>query len=210
MFTGYGDSKISSKSMSSEPVKNTSETSLEYAKQLLSSAKVINGALSTISNNAVEELNTLKAMLSGDIEDAKWRSGGVMKNGGWHALGLLAVWGTSKVIADGMATGGSRFTKPVIKAVKSLAGKIGYNKSAVVVGAGIGATAGITANILSKKSYEELDAEERLRVLRARIELTTKYSKDAIHGLNSLVNEMVDVANTIIKAHGAKQEAKTE
>lgn len=196
VFIGYYNDKVTPRSLDILKSDGFSETSLDYAKQLLNSAKVINGNLSAVSNNIVEELKTLKAMLAGDMKDAKWRAGGFMKNGGWATLATLLLIGTASFIPAARVG--------VKKAVELDDLEVLVNAVKIPVST---AAAGITAAFLSRKSFEQLSAGDRLKVLRARVDLTTKYSKDILYGLNSLVNEMVDVANAIIRAH-SKAKAK--
>ena len=56
-----------------------------------------------------------------------------------------------------------------------------------------------------KKTFEELSAKDKERVLRARADLTARYANDVIFGMNNLVNELLDTANVIVANYKDKE-----
>ena len=73
----------------------------------------------------------------------------------------------------------------------------------------LGGTLGGIASLISasrdgKKTFEELTAKEKYKVLNARVKLTSKYAVDALFGLNNLINELLDYAKIIINLYSSE------
>jgi hypothetical protein len=132
------------------------EITVDYAKKLIATAKTLSDAINGATTTLAKEIETIKGMLSKDIEQAKWDKGPMFKMGGWNWFFVIlgGVIGIAGSLAEAARDG--------------------------------------------KKSFEELSAKDKERVLRARAELTARYANDAIFGLNNLVNELLESASIIL------------
>lgn len=79
----------------------------------------------------------------------------------------------------------------------------------------LGGLVGIAGSLIEarrdgKKTFEELSAKDKERILRARAELTARFANDAVFGLNNLANELLDAASIILSSLKDKDEGKGE
>lgn len=140
-----------------------SEITIDYAKKLIATAKAINDKMNGVTDALLKEADSVRGMLSVDIENAKWAKGPLFKMGAWNWF--FAIFGGAAGIAGSL-----------IEAARD-----------------------------GKKTFEELSAKDKERVLRARADLTARYANDVIFGMNNLVNELLDTANAIVANYKDKE-----
>ena len=169
-----------------------------YVKELLDTAKAINDKISTVTTSLLKESDSVENMLKVDIAQATWDKGTGFNFGGWDKF-LFIAGGASYGAATGLVMATGLAMMPAAAPLLFAAG-IG----SILVGA-----AGAKEKYEDKKlNFEELENADKERILRARAELTAKYSLDAIFGLNSLVNELLEAAGIILKNLKDKESAE--
>lgn len=83
----------------------------------------------------------------------------------------------------------------------------GWNWFFVVMGGVFGIAGSLAeASRDGKKTFEELEAKDKEKILRTRAELTARFGNDAIFGINNLVNELLETASIILKDLKDKEE----
>lgn len=213
----YDSIKIDSK----EPVLTKEKFTVEYAKKLLDTAEEINNLLPDIGSSIREELASVEDSIKDISDKSKWET---TDNG--MTIGTLSMYvGGALLVAFGIYSGGLPIIANMVKTVglKSMSFlsqvisgymRLGSRAKAVIgsisIAYGIGVTSKVVPANISKwfKStskdldtdmsyYRELEDKAKIKLLNARVELTTKYSLDAIYGMYFLVVELISTASII-------------
>ena len=213
----YDSIKIDSK----EPVLTKENFTVEYAKKLLDTAEEINKILPDIGSSIRDELASVEDSIKDISDKSKWET---TDNG--MTIGTLSMYvGGALLVAFGIYSGGLPIIVNMIKTVglKSMSFlsqiisgymRLGSRAKAVIgsisIAYGVGVTSKVVPANISKwfKStskeldtdmsyYRELEDKAKIKLLNARVELTTKYSLDAIYGMYFLVVELISTASII-------------
>ena len=213
----YDSIKIDSK----EPVLTKEKFTIEYAKKLLDTAEEINNILPEIGSSIRNELASVEDSIKDISDKSKWETS---DNG--MTIGTLSMYvGGALLVAFGIYSGGLPIIANMIKTVglKSMSFlsqiisgymRLGARTKAVIgsisIAYGLGVTSKLVPADISKwfKStskeldsdnnyYRELEDKAKIKLLNARVELTTKYSLDAIYGMYFLVVELISTASII-------------
>ena len=213
----YDSIKIDSK----EPVLTKENFTVEYVKKLLDTAEEINKILPDIGSSIRDELASVEDSIKDISDKSKWET---TDNG--MTIGTLSMYvGGALLVAFGIYSGGLPIIVNMIKTVglKSMSFlsqiisgymRLGSRAKAVIgsisIAYGVGVTSKVVPANISKwfKStskeldtdmsyYRELEDKAKIKLLNARVELTTKYSLDAIYGMYFLVVELISTASII-------------
>lgn len=189
-FAGYDSSTIP-RSLLKTKKDLTSELTIANAASLLDIAKKLNSIMPSVVSGLSTEINTIEGMLAGDIEKAKFEKGPLFKMGAWNWFFIAAG------ALPGIGKAAFATSMKIVNKVNAAKMAIGDSSNL------IGVASLIEASRDGKKTFEELEAKEKYRVLNARVKLTSKYAVDALFGLQNLINELIDYAKIIIDLHSS-------
>lgn len=209
----------------STPVLNKDTFTIEYAQRCLSVAKEITNLLPAISESIRKELATVEDSMKDISTKSKWKttmdglSIGTLSAyaGGAILVGFGIYAGGLPLVANMVATAGAKsmsFLSAIVNGYMRLS-----PKSKAVVG-----SAAITAGMAVPKAlgkwfkkfesdtekddsyYQTLEDKAKVKLLNARVEMTTKYSVDAIYGMYFLTAELISTASIIIEYLDKKED----
>lgn len=206
---------------SNKSVLSSNDINIEYAKKLLDTASVINNLLPDIGASIRTELSYVEDSIKDISDKSKWKTG---KDG--LTIGSLSIYvGTALLVAFGVYAGGVPIIANMVKqvgvaSVNMLSTIIkGYMRLAPKTKALIGAASifgspAVYNNLLPKwfkttskeidesdddSYYRMMEDKAKIKLLNARVELTTRYSLDAIYGMYFIVLELMSTASIIIE-----------
>lgn len=208
----------STKIKNNTPVLDYNNFNVEYAQRLLDVAREISKLLPNIAESIRKELATVEDSMKDVSSKSKWKT---TMDG--LSIGTLSLYvGGAILVGFGVSTGGL----PLIASMVSNVGSKGMSflsmlvngymklnpRSKAVVGAAaisagmtIPKTLGSWFKKFEKESerddsyYQEIEEKAKVKLLNARVEMTTKYSLDAIYGMYFLTAELISTASIIIE-----------
>lgn len=208
----------STKIKNNTPVLDYKTFNVEYAQRLLDVAREISKLLPNISESIRKELATVEDSMKDVSSKSKWKT---TMDG--LSIGTLSLYvGGAILVGFGVSTGGL----PLIASMVANAGSKGMSflsmlvngymrlnhrskavlgAAAISAGMAIPKTLGSWFKKFEKESerddsyYQEIEEKAKVKLLNARVEMTTKYSLDAIYGMYFLTAELISTASIIIE-----------
>lgn len=195
------------------------DLTLTYVRRLIDTASKINEQIISKTDTFNDEIKNIEASLSGNIEDARWKSGPLFRLSNsevlFYAVGSGTILTGLSLVASSLPSRVKEPVKIVGKGIGTLLIKAGVGIGKVVntkPGIGITASAAAGTSIYVKDdvmklkdiTFNMLDNKSKMKVLNNRIKLTSHTSVDTIYGLNSLVVDMLSTAKIIMELHKKK------
>ena len=201
-----------------DSVLTSKNMNIEYARECLYVANTINELLPKIGESIRLELANVEDSVKDVTDKAKWATSGngltIGTLSGYVAGAILVGFG---IYAGGLPIAYNLAKMTVANSISALSTIVkGYMKLAPKTKAYIGATA-ISTSIIAPKIianwfnsifkdldknddyYQGLEDKARVKLLNARVEMTTRYSLDAVYGMYFLVLELMSTASIIME-----------